>query len=365
MNKILFIVGTRPNFVKLFPIYESLNSLNKYNLIILHTGQHYDQNMSSCFINMFKLNVIDLNIQLPKERENRIQIISSHLIDKIKEINPKLVIVFGDVDSSLAGLIASYKLKMPIAHVESGNRSYDLTMPEEINRLIIDQYSDYHFVSEPNGMINLLQENIIEPENINKTCFYTGNPMIDTLIKFKNEAIILKSYENFGLEKYKYALLTLHRPCNVDNFYSFEEITNMIKNISKKYKIIFPTHPRIKDKMSQLNEIENIVITEPLDYINFLNLLINSGVVITDSGGISEETTFLGIPCITLRNSTERPITITHGTNILIDYKNYKKVMEIIDKNFGKRFNLKPIKYWDGKAGIRISQQIDKIIDTL
>lgn len=329
MKKISLIVGARPNFIKLFPVYTKLQ--NDYELTIIHTNQHYDYNMAGCFIETFQLKVIELD-NTNINHANYIQLISNKIKDVLLIVNPDLVIVFGDVDSSLAGAIAANELNIKIAHVESGNRCYDQTMPEEINRIHIDKLSSYHFISEPYSINNLLTERIVDKTQENKTYFYVGNPMIDTLLYFKNQAVYQnKFYEEIGLEQNNYILITLHRQINVDIADNLKIILDSLEYLSRTYKIVFPLHPRTRKKILDLSlSLKNIIILEPLNYVDFLNLMINASIVITDGGGIQEETTFLNIPCVTLRTSTERPVTCILGTNILIKQLDKNHIIQTI-----------------------------------
>jgi len=361
MNKISFIVGARPNFVKLFPIYKKLQ--NEYELSIIHTNQHFDYNMAMSFIETFNLRVINLIYDDNHNQEKRIDTMVNKIKNILINISPKLVIVFGDVDSSLAGAIAAKELNIQIVHIESGNRCFDQTMPEERNRMQIDKLATYHFISEPNGIKNLLNEKIIQKPQENITYFYVGNPMIDTVLYFKDNAMSHNFYEKLGLEKNNYILITLHRQINVDIDNNLRIIISSVEHLAKEYKIVFPLHPRTKKKILELSlSLNNIVILEPLNYINFLNLMIHASIVITDGGGIQEETTFLNIPCITLRQSTERPITCTLGTNVLIERIDKHHIIELTQKYIGrKKININ-IPLWDGKSSDRILQYIGQII---
>lgn len=338
MKKIIFIVGTRPNFVKLYPIYKKFK--NNYETLIIHTGQHNDFNMAQIFFEEFLINnIININIGYISPNEQLSKIINEcHNI--FLQHKPLLVIVFGDVTSTLGGALAANKLNIPIAHIESGNRSFDKTMPEEINRILVDHMSNYLFISEPNGYKNLINEGLID------NLHYVGNPMIDTLFAFLPKFIETDFYKSLGLDKYSYIVLTIHRLSNTENL---DKLRNLLAALSS-YKIVFPMHPRIKDQIIPSN---NLLLIDPQGYIEFMNLIYYSGIVLTDSGGIQEETTFMGIPCITLRPNTERPITCTHGTNKLINITQIMQIKDHINNNFASRSKCN-ITYWDGHSSDRI-----------
>jgi len=353
--KIISVVGARPNFMKVAPIHAAIKKLNlPVHHLICHTGQHYDKKMSKIFFN-------DLNIPEPDfylgvgsgshaEQTAKIMIGFEKILIEEK---PDLVIVVGDVNSTIACSLTAVKLGIKVAHVEAGLRSFDRSMPEEINRILTDAISDYLFVSEKSGLNNLRNEGI-PPEKI----FFVGNVMIDSLINFLNNANESSILSYYNLMPGEYCLLTLHRPSNVDNKDKLSEILDLILEVSKKKKIFFPVHPRTKKNMEKfglLGPLNNdVIITDPIGYIDFIALVKNSGLVITDSGGIQEETTFLGIPCVTLRNSTERPITVEIGTNYLVG-ENIQSARKYIDEIIsGKNKKGSIPELWDGKAAERI-----------
>lgn len=359
MRKILLIVGTRPNFIKLAPIYHTLK--DSFCLKICHTGQHYDNNMSESFWNLLELP--NPNYLFKIEGANTSRIIETTIIE-IKKILVKntfnLIIVFGDVNATIAGAIAAKSLSIPIMHIEAGLRSFDKSMPEEINRVETDHISNYLMVSEQSGLTNLQKEGI----NENKI-FFVGNIMIETLLLTKNKwKNIQHSKQIAQFVNEKYAIATFHRPENVDSEKDFMKVFSIISELSTHLKIIFPLHPRTKKIMVKLNLlIQNvntkILITEPLGYFSFINLISNSSVVITDSGGIQEESSFLNIPCVTFRNNTERPVTIASGTNLLmnVNEKNItKKIIKHISHIKNKPYSKIPL--WDSK----VSQRVKKVI---
>jgi len=338
---IILIIGTRPNYMKAYPLYNKLKKTNN-NIYLIHTGQHYDNNMNKIFLEEFKLKP---DIQFRLESKNESEQLGEIIINLSKyfiEIKPDIVIVFGDVTSTLAGGLVANKMGIKLVHIESGLRSYDNSMPEEINRILVDKISDIHIITEESGIINLEKEGI-------KNNYLVGNTMIDTLIEFLPE-IRIRNYNN-KLNISNYIVLTLHRQSNVNNINKLNNILEKINNISNKYsiKIIYPKHPRIKEVL----DYNNIKIIEPLGYIDFMSLINNSRIVITDSGGIQEETTFLNIPCLTLRNNTERPFTLIEngGTNKLININNLEQEIDFLLKN---KINKKEDKLNDGKVSDKI-----------
>lgn len=332
------IVGTRPNYIKAFPIYKYFKSKN-VKIKMIHSNQHYDDNLNKIFFN--ELNIPINEIIFLKKNKN----IFEQLYNEIKTNKPKYIMVFGDVNTSLYGAICGIHNNIPIIHIEAGLRSNDNTMIEELNRKAIDSISDIYFCTEKSGVLNLKKENIDE-----KKIYLVGNTMIDTLVENLDKIISLKYYEKFLLNENKYIVCTIHRQNNVDNLEKLNEIMNILNNISEKIKIIIPLHPRT-DK--NLNKIlyENILFIEPLSYLNFMSLVYYSNCVITDSGGIQEETTYLNKKCLTLRENTERPITLIEGTNKLINCDYNEIIKNIFEINNKSSVN---IKYWDGKSYERI-----------
>ncbi|MEX0595017.1 MAG: UDP-N-acetylglucosamine 2-epimerase (non-hydrolyzing), partial [Candidatus Paceibacterota bacterium] len=371
---ITFIIGTRPNFMKAYPVYLALKDNFKVNII--HTGQHHDDKMSQSILQqlgfpipdiLFKLNsktksgildeklyinnreylsdiskVIDDLCILDGSQLGQFGEIRDKILVELKKIRPRLVMVFGDVTSTLAGAIASYKENIKIAHVESGLRSFDLSMPEEVNRIVTDHITSYYFVTETSGIENLERENLGNEQNR----FLIGNTMIDSLFMFKENIEKISYNEKLGLQKGVYVLITLHRPGNVDNLEKLEEITKQIIDLSKKYLIVFPIHPRTKNHFEKLNITlnENIKLLNPLPYMEFVSLTRNAKFVITDSGGIQEETSAMGVPCFTLRPNTERPSTLIKngGTNELINSIEDIKKIEVFESLLN---TYKPINY--------------------
>ena len=445
MKDIILIIGTRPNFMKAFPVYDALK--NHFNLTLIHTGQHFDEKMSKVFFEQLQFPRPDIHLTLNQRTKagdfddklyvnnedylkNKDKVIEDlmnydgdlgqmgEIRDKLKiefeKLKPKLVIVFGDVTSTLAAALSSKLLDINIAHIESGLRSDDIRMPEEVNRILTDHISKYYFVTEKSGVNNL------KDNGITKNVFLVGNTMIDTQKKYLQQALDTKYHEKLGLKKGEYILITLHRPSNVDcidefnnldlnhnntlekkeliplleklnlsnskididnifkklNFnsdgyidinefiyFKLKSIFNDLEKLSKNNKLVYPIHPRTKNNLEKVGFLEkvnsnpNIILEEPLGYLEFTCLMANCKYVVTDSGGLQEESTALDIPCFTLRENTERPSTLieNNGTNklihkiseIKIKIKEYKSSMDL----------------WDGKSSKRICKiLIEKII---
>jgi len=356
MKTIVHIVGARPNFMKAAPVWKEIQNLSKLRQILIHTGQHYDNYMSDIFFKELDLPEPDFNLGIGSNTHARQ---TASIMVKLEEllinINPDLVIVYGDINSTMASAIVCSKISIPFAHVEAGLRSFDRRMPEEINRIITDQLADLLFTPSKDADMNLLKEGI-DIDNIH----FVGNVMIDTLIKLNPIARSPKKFNNLM----DYILVTLHRPSNVDDIANLRSILDNLLEISKSSPIIFPIHPRTKKVLSDNNIIfntnENFQLIEPLGYLDFLGLMKNAKAVITDSGGIQEETTWLGIPCFTIRENTERPITVLIGTNQLIGL-DYGKIPLVI-KNSSKISNRKIPDLWDGRASYRIAEIISSFL---
>ncbi|MBI2101466.1 UDP-N-acetylglucosamine 2-epimerase (non-hydrolyzing) [Candidatus Woesearchaeota archaeon] len=354
--KIASIVGTRPNFMKIAPLVTEFKR-HKIGHVLIHTGQHYDFSMSRLFFEELGLPkpdehlVCQTGIGVDEQRSFLKKIIKVAL----ERQKPDLVIVVGDVNSTVAGAEAAHELGIKVAHVEAGLRSFDNTMPEEINRIRTDKISDFLFTTEKSANKNLLNEGISRDK-----IFFVGNVMIDTLLSHRKKAEKSKILGQLKLRKKGYCVLTLHRPSNVDNRKSFENILDILEAIGAKIKIVFPLHPRTKKNLEsfgldkRIRSIDNLIITKPLGYLDFLCLMSGSRFVLTDSGGIQEETTVLGVPCVTLRNNTERPVTISQGTNMVVstDKAKITRVCQRLIK--GDAVKAKIPQFWDGKAAERI-----------
>jgi UDP-N-acetylglucosamine 2-epimerase (non-hydrolysing) len=364
MIKILNIVGARPNFMKIAPIYaEMKRRSSEFEPLIVHTGQHYDARMSDAFFNDLGMPEPDVYLGIGS---------ASHAVQTAKIMlafepvvvreKPDWILVVGDVNSTIACALVCSKLGVKIAHVEAGLRSGDRTMPEEINRILTDSISDLLLTPSPDGNENLKREGIA-----GEKVRLVGNVMIDSLFRNLEFAGKSKILTELDLESKDYAAMTLHRPSNVDDREVFESLLDALSEISRQIPIIFPAHPRTKARIGEFGfseRIENssIKITEPLGYLDFLKLMSNSRLVLTDSGGLQEETTALKIPCLTLRENTERPITIEMGTNKLVGVDPEKIKAEAFDilarKDFTKDAKVPPL--WDGKTAERICDALTK-----
>ena len=352
--------GARPNFMKMAPVIKELEK-DGHNLCIVHTGQHYDDNMSTNILKDLELRNPDYHLGMMNG--THAQQTAKIMIEFEKiciTLSPKVVIVAGDVNSTLACAIVASKLHIKVAHVESGLRSFDKRMPEEINRIATDHISDFLFTTEKSGNINL------EKEGIHKSkIHFVGNCMIDSLVKYIGHAKKISPWDKYEILENGYALVTMHRPSNVDTKQDLLKYINIINEISKFYTVLFPCHPRTLQNIRRfdLSFDESVKLLEPLSYIEFLGLLSQAKLVMTDSGGIQEETTFLKIPCLTLRDNTERPVTIEIGTNILAGTKS-KDILNQVEKI--KNNDIKPSdipKYWDGESARRISKVINDYIN--
>lgn len=353
--KIDLIAGARPNFMKIAPIIDAISKAQKEGKSItcrlIHTGQHYDRNMSGSFFD--ELGIPDPDINLNAGGGTQAEQTSAIMIgyEKVlQEMKPDLCIVVGDVTSSMACAIAAQKLNVHVAHVEGGIRSGDWTMPEEINRMVTDSISNYFFTTSENANKNLRKAGV-EKDRI----FFVGNTMIDTLLKNRPRFKKPSFWDKSELEKEKYIVMTLHRPANVDEEGKLKELINEIVLNTHDLPIIFPVHPRTAKILQYLGiSHSRLIMIEPMGYLEFNFLVENSLAVITDSGGITEETTVMGIPCITLRNNTERPETIFLGTNELIgtDPKAIKPTMEKLFSGAWKKGTIPEL--WDGKSAERI-----------
>jgi UDP-N-acetylglucosamine 2-epimerase (non-hydrolysing) len=327
---------------------------------LVHTGQHYDVLVSDIFFSELALPNPDVNLCVGSGSQAvQTALIMERFESVVLRYSPDLTLVYGDVNSTLAAALVCSKLQIPVGHVEAGLRSFDRTMPEEINRLLTDQISDLLFVPSIDGKDNLLKEGVAE-EKIK----VVGNVMIDTLVRLLPEAINRWDAGKINVNGLRpgqdYALMTLHRPSNVDDLDAFKEIMDAVSDVSRHLPVIFPVHPRTMKRLKSIHYREDnrqhLYLINPIGYLDFLALQRNARIVITDSGGIQEETTFLGIPCLTLRENTERPITVAIGTNILIgrDLPRLQTEIELILNGQGKRGQVPPL--WDGKASHRIVQ---------
>lgn len=361
MKRILIVVGTRPNFIKVTQFKKVNEQLGSpFEIKMVHTGQHYDDKMAEVFFKQFEL-IPDYFLNIPHASANtQMAEIMLRLEETVKSYNPDLMLVVGDVNSTFAAALTANKCNIKIAHVESGLRSNDRTMPEEFNRILTDDLTDYFFVTEISGYDNLINEG--KP---NEKIHLVGNTMIDTLVAFDDKIQQHTVLQEYGLLPKQFVLMTMHRPATVDNKEGLEKLISIITSITKSYSLVFPIHPRTLHKLSAFGLMDKVtaltvstdhklILTEPLDYFAFQKLTANCLFVITDSGGIQEETTYRQVPCLTLRANTERPSTVVIGSNELVPFNLEivnQKINSIISGTF-KKGNIPP--QWDGKATVRI-----------
>jgi len=361
---IVSVVGARPNFVKIAPIARTIAKKEGIKHTIIHTGQHYDETMSAAFFQTLEIPEPSLNLNVgPGSHGDQTGRIMMKIEPVLQEIQPDWVITVGDVNSTVAASLVSVKLGIKTAHVEAGLRSFDRTMPEEINRLVTDTISDALFVTEQSGLDNLCKEGIPQEKT-----YFVGNVMIDSLVYLLPQLKQAQSWKEFGLKKGQYILVTLHRPTNVDLEEPLSQLVKALQKLSMSLPVLFPVHPRTRKQLenfglwSCLMEESNIVSVKPLDYFRFLSLVLGAKLLLTDSGGIQEETTYLGIPCLTLRPNTERPVTLDLGTNQLVKSE-LSAIMESfnrIDQGNWNKGTIPPL--WDGRTAERI---IDILIEIM
>ena len=352
--KVATVVGARPNFVKIAPIIRELDTRPVMSTTLIHTGQHYDGPMSDSFFANLELPNPDVNlhVQAPSAAA-QIAEIMLRLEPVLASERPDLVLVVGDVNSTLAGALTAAKLGIRLAHVEAGLRSFDRTMPEEINRVLTDSISDLLFTTEPAANENRAREGV-PGDRIH----FVGNVMIDTLFRYRERARASSALQTLAVKPRDYSLLTLHRPSNVDSEGALRPLLAAVARIQAENPVVFPVHPRTRRHLERLNghmpAMANLRLVDPLPYLDFVHLMANARCVLTDSGGIQEETTALGVPCLTLRLNTERPITVSRGTNRVVGVEPdaiYAHWRLVVDGQWpaGELPEL-----WDGKAAPRI-----------
>lgn len=356
------IAGARPNFMKIAALFAVAKDFPGLQLRFVHTGQHYDDAMSDIFLK---------ELDLPQPTHHLGVGSASHAVQTAEIMKryeewmlknpPQLCLVVGDVNSTIACALTASKCGIKVAHVEAGLRSFDWTMPEEINRILTDRISDFHFVTEASGVRNL------KTEGHSRSIHLVGNVMVDTLFRMRPKAKKLVTYANFGVEPKAYAYLTLHRPSNVDDHVVLGQIMEQVLWTAQELPVIFAVHPRTRKSLEAMNvkvrlgTNSGLIMVDPQGYLESLSIMLQAKVVITDSGGMQEETTALNIPCLTLRDNTERPVTIEKGSNTLIkgDWKIFRRCVEkLVKGKLGTRKGRIP--YWDGKTGWRILSILEK-----
>lgn len=362
-KNILVVIGTRPNFIKVTQFRKAALKFPEIEIKIVHTGQHFDEKMADVFFEQFNLvpdYFLNIGQSSPNSQIAEIMVKLEQLINS--QFKPDILVVVGDVNSTLAAALTANKMGIKLAHLESGLRSYDQTMPEEHNRILTDKLTNLFFVTEQSGYDNLKREQINDDQIL-----FSGNTMIDTLVAFSSQIEQSNILELLSLNTNEFVLMTMHRPATVDNEHGLLKLNELISYLSQKYKIVFPIHPRTLKKAEEfgLKELfvnnKNLLLTDPLDYFAFQKLIISSKFILTDSGGIQEESTFVGKPCLTLRPNTERPVTVTEGTNTLVPFdleaiKHY--ILQIEEGSYKKG---KVPKFWDGKSTERILEFISNL----
>jgi len=353
--RVLHVVGARPNFMKTAPLVEQWKEHPEVEVCLVHTGQHYDERMSELFFGELGLPRPDVNLEVGSGTHAEVTgEVMRRLEPVLEEFRPDLVVVPGDVNSTLAGALTATKLGFPVAHIEAGLRSFDRSMPEEINRIVTDAISQYMLVSEPSGVDNLRDEGIAE-----ERIFFVGNLMIDSLMAHRQKAEGSTVMADLGLEAQNYTLVTLHRPSNVDQRGPLEEILGALNELAGHHPVVWPIHPRSRARVEEFgltDQLSALRVTEPLGYLDFLHLMDRAEVVLTDSGGIQEETTVLGVPCVTLRANTERPITLTDGTNVLCPSRRGRILAEHARAPARRPDEPQLPELWDGQAGARAAE---------
>lgn len=350
--------------MKIGPLHRAFTQMDDVESVIIHTGQHYDERMSDVFFKQLELPKPDIYLGVGSGSHAQVTAKIMVLFEEaVLEHKPDLILVVGDVNSTVACSLVAAKCHIPLAHVEAGLRSGDRQMPEEVNRLVTDAISDFLFVTEQSGLDNLKAEGVDDDK-----VFFVGNVMIDSLIHFREKASQRSILADLKVEQKKYVLMTMHRPSNVDTVEQLENVVKTIEGLARLHPVVLPMHPRTRARLSSFNMLERVEsisglhVTEPLGYLDFLNLMDNAAMIVTDSGGIQEETTYLQVPCITLRDSTERPITVDMGTNELMDLEPSLIVqrVEAVLSGHGKNGQIPPL--WDGKAAVRIAETLEQLL---
>jgi UDP-N-acetylglucosamine 2-epimerase (non-hydrolysing) len=352
---IVHITGARPNFPKAAPVIESLEQRGVPQQLI-HTGQHYDDRLSEVFFRDLGLPQPDVNLGVGSgSHAVQTAAIMVRLEETFLETRPRIVVVYGDVNSTLAASLVCAKLQIPVAHVEAGLRSFDMTMPEEVNRRVTDQLADLLFVTSPEAIGHLAREGVPDDR-----IHFVGNPMIDTLMKHLDRLDPDRYRPLHGLDD-DYVVATLHRPSNVDSGRVVDDLVASLHAAADLFDLVIPLHPRGRKQLMErgLGDHERIKVIEPVGYVEFVSLVRGADAVVTDSGGVQEETTVLGVPCLTLRANTERPVTITHGTNQLVTVSTLvEKLRSVKTRRGATDWPVPPL--WDGHAGERIGAVLER-----
>jgi UDP-N-acetylglucosamine 2-epimerase (non-hydrolysing) len=355
MTDLLVVVGARPNFMKAASVLPAARAAG-LDTVLLHTGQHYDEGLSRVFFDELELDEPEVSLGVGSgSHAGQTAKIMLEFERELGRVRPSVVLVVGDVNSTLACALVAIKEHVPVAHVEAGLRCYDPWMPEEINRRLTDHLSTYLFTTSPDAAENLAAE------GLTKGVHFVGNTMIDTLLRFRDAARERRAAARYGLEGRDYAVLTLHRPDNVDEQGQLGRVLDAVVSIGRRTPVVFPVHPRTRKQLAgtelgrRLEAAEGVILADPLGYLDFVGLLDGARLVLTDSGGIQEETTVLGVPCLTLRPSTERPVTVTEGTNTVVGTDAAKILAAAHEILQGERGEPRRPELWDGRAGERIA----------
>ncbi len=363
MNTLAIVVGTRPNFIKITQFKKAAEQLfsESFDITIIHTGQHYDHKMADVFFEQFNLKP-DIFLEIPPSSPNtQMAEVMLRLEKVLDDINPELLMVVGDVNSTFAAALTANKMGVKLAHLESGLRSFDRGMPEEINRILTDEITDHFFVTEESG-----KEHLLADGKDQSRIHFVGNTMIDTMVAFNEQIDQSDILQELGISE-DFALVTIHRPATVDNKEGLKKMIGLINSVTDRFKVIFPIHPRTVNRLEEFGLAEEfksnskLSLTEPMGYFSFQKLINECAVVLTDSGGIQEEATFRKVPCLTLRPNTERPSTINVGSNTLMpfDIDAIKEKIDEIESRSYKKGEIPPM--WDGKS----TERILKIISSL
>lgn len=354
--RVACVVGARPNFVKIAPILAEFRRRSRFQPTLIHTGQHFSPEMSAWLLDELGIGEPDLNLAVGSaSATSQTAQIMVRLEETFNASRPDLILVVGDVNSTLAAAVTGAQLRIPIAHVEAGLRSFDRTMPEEINRIVTDTLSDFLFVTEPSGVDNLTNEGIPASR-----IAHVGNVMIDTLLASRPRAARSDVLSRLGLQPRRFAVATLHRPANVDDPARLAALFGVLRSVASRMPVVFPVHPRTRQRLEAEGiGHDGLILCPPQGYLDFLCLMDNARLLLTDSGGIQEETTVLGVPCLTLRLNTERPITITHGTNRLIGV-DPESILAAAAESLDAPMPVAPtIPLWDGRASARIADFLE------
>ncbi|MCG3174830.1 MAG: UDP-2,3-diacetamido-2,3-dideoxy-D-glucuronate 2-epimerase [Myxococcota bacterium] len=360
MKELLLVAGARPNFIKVAPVCHALAGHPRLGFTLVHTGQHYDDAMSRRFFEVLDIPAPGVNLEVGSG-SHAVQ--TARIMERfepvVAERKPAAVVVFGDVNSTAACALVACKLNTPVVHVEAGLRSFDRTMPEEINRIVTDVLSSLLLVSEPSGLRNLLNEGISRDKIVE-----VGNVMIDSLQRVRPRVEAQQPWTTFGLSRGGYGLVTLHRPANVDDDTVLKALLGALGRVSEKLPLIFPMHPRTRARIQQLgwNPPAGFQMVEPVSYIDSIGLQLGARVVLTDSGGLQEESSCLGTPCLTLRPNTERPVTVELGSNIILGNDPAAVESAVHEVIAGRIKRAQPIPLWDGRAAERVVAAMDAFL---